>query len=125
MKTIRGQVSNAFRIAQKKGYDHIVIAIDLHDTIINSKNFNSMVDEGESFKKAINDTISIVAVKALQQMSLRKDIQLMLFSGTKLIILEQVVKILYDDFKIEFEHINNYVSDNPIPLESQNFKEKP
>jgi hypothetical protein len=65
------------------------------------------------------------AIKPLQLMSLRSDIQLMLFSGTKQSVLDEIVKHLFDKFGIKFLHVNDYFSNDPIPITNQNFTKKP
>lgn len=125
MKTISKQLQNAFLDAREKDYDHIVIAIDLHDTIINSDKYNKAISSEKEVDIALFSSLFPQAVKALQKMSLRKDIQLMLFSGTKVTILQHICRILHEKFGIEFEHINEYVTDDPIPMSSQSFRNKP
>lgn len=123
MKSIHLLISNAFQEAKKKKFDHIVIAVDLHNTIIFSGDFNKEIDDHADLKTALNKSISVKAIEALQKISLRKDIELMLFSGTDCNILQALARHLSDDYNISFVHINEYIADD-MRL-TQNFNTKP
>lgn len=125
MKTIGHQLKEAFTEAKTKGYDHIVIAVDLHNTIISSDIYNNSIEKGNTKMNAVVESMITEAVSPLRKMSLRKDIQLLLFSGTNNSVLQKIALALQYEFGIEFEHINVYISENPLKIKTQSFKEKP
>ena len=101
---------NAFLRNQEKGWEKIYVIVDIHDTIL-----HACYDKGESY-----DYFPL-AKEALQKMSSRDDICLILWSGSPL----EILATYRDRFAadgIRFEYIN----ENPEVTNStfQNFDKK-
>lgn len=101
---------NAFQRKLEKGWEKIYVVVDIHDTILRACYERSEVYDYFPCAK-----------EALQMMSYRDDICLILWSGSPLEILEQYRSRFSED-GIRFEHIN----DNPEVENSafQNFDKK-
>jgi hypothetical protein len=124
MKSIESLFVDAFKVAAVNGYDHIVVAVDLHDTIIDSSAFNDIISNNASIKDAVCESIGDDQILALQKMSLRKDIKLILFSGTKVETLSKIAAILYTEYGITMDVVGDFDSFKPT-VENQSFKIKP
>lgn len=120
MKLIFRVLEDSLKAATAKGFDHIVVAVDLHNTIIDSELFNST--EGDLTTK-INTAIYTDCLRPLRIMSTLSTYKLMMFSGTEDSILREIIEILASHHRIKFDFINEYAGDNNT--KSQSFSKKP
>jgi len=118
MQTITQLFNKAWQEAKDKGYDHVVIAVDLHGTIVDSKVFNTTPG---SFEDKVNSSIFRSALVALQKLSAHTSVSMFIYSGTKKLHLYRLIDMLNEKYEI---NINlNYGSDTQHA--SQSFKRKP
>ena len=101
---------NAFQRKQEKGWEKIYVIVDIHDTIV-----RACYDKTEAYDFFPG------AKEALQIMSSRDDICLILWSGSPIEVLEKYQKRFAAD-SIHFEYLN----ENPEVENSafQNFDKK-
>ena len=97
MKTIVNILDESFKRKMQKGWDKIYVLIDIHNTIFKStyKTFN-LYDQEEFFP---------FAKEALQEMTKRNDICLILWSSSYDYALEKYCKIFLENY-ISFYFIN-------------------
>ncbi len=118
MQTVNSIFIKAWEDASNKGYDHVVIAIDLHGTIIDTKIFNTTPG---SFEDKVRASILRPAITALQKLSVHPSISMFIYSGTRKCHLRKLIDILRDQYRIniDLEYSSN------IQHASQSFKRKP
>ena len=108
--SIAGAFKNAFLRKQEKGWEKIYVIVDIHDTILHA-----------CYEKAEDYEYFPGAKEALQIMSSRDDICLILWSGSPIEILENY-RARFTADGIHFEYLN----ENPEVANStfQNFDKK-
>jgi len=118
MKQIHQLFSEAFIEAEEKGYDHIVIAVDLHGTIVNSKLYNRIKGTEE---EKLAHSIYHKAIEALTLMTEDPRIEMFIYSGTEPSSLVRIKNSLekYFDIKVAL----SYSADTTI--DKQSFTKKP
>lgn len=88
-KTIRSRIKRA----HEKGWNKLIIAVDLHDTIISSDRFNEYCNDSETTGSVGDAALISIYPKAkevLRILSNRKDIQLVFYSATDYAELKEI-----------------------------------
>lgn len=118
MQSIKTLFEKAWADAATKGYDHVVIAVDLHGTMVDSKVFNAAPG---NIEMKVQSSIFRSAVTALKLLSEHPSVTMFIYSGTKRRKLEQVLEELMSRYGIEIDI--DYSSDTQYSIQS--FKNKP
>jgi len=107
-----------YTTAKEAGYKYMVIAVDLHGTMLNTKQFNET--QGKFLEK-IEASLFPKAIKALQAMSAHESIVMYVYSGTKKSKLKKLVKHLSKKYGISLDTRYHPMTQHS----SQSFKTKP
>ena len=111
MKNLFQVFSEQFVVKKKRNWDYLYIAVDWHDTIVPSTYSNDYA--GFAYYKD--------CIEALQLMSRRQDIKLILFTSSY----SKYCDMLLNDLAVQFVHFN-FVNCNPdVPnTETGDFSKK-
>ena len=118
MQPVSSMFDKGFHTAKDAGYNYMVIAVDLHGTMINTKVFNET--QGKFLDK-IEASLFPQAITALQAMSAHKSIVMYVYSGTKKSKLKKLVNYLYEKYGISLDTRYHPMTQHA----SQSFKTKP
>jgi len=118
MKQVSKLFQEAFLEAKEKGHDHIVVAVDLHGTIVNSTLFNRIKGTEE---EKLAHSIYHPAIEALTLMTEDPEIEMFIHSGTEPSSLIRIKNSLETCFDIKISL--GYSATTTI--EKQSFSKKP
>ena len=118
MKSMQQLFSEAFVEAKQKGFDHIVVAVDLHGTIVDSKLYNRVKGSEE---EKLAHSIYHKAIEALILMTEDPAIEMFIYSGTEPISLVRIKNSLKTCFDIDISL--GYEASTTV--EKQSFIKKP
>lgn len=118
MQQIESMFDKGYATAKAAKYSYMVVAVDLHGTIVDSKTFNET--QGK-FVEKIEASLYPFAIKALQAMSAHESIVMYIYSGTKKRKLKKLVKFLSSKYGITIATRYHPTTNHA----SQSFKNKP
>jgi len=111
--------------ANRQGWPHLIIAVDFHGVLVDSKEYNKALEMGANVEQAIEESIYVSCIKPLQKMTLRKDIKLFLYTSTKEEVRQLIGEALVELYGIEFDYLNSSNLNLKPTRVSQDFSEKP
>lgn len=118
-------IKTRMQVCAERRWSSMIIAVDLHDTVINSDKYNEVRGYSDTIEESISESIYMGAVDALQYLSVRSDIKLYWYSGTNPDILKNISQVLMSVYGIKMDgNIQDLARDKPSFL-GQTFEFKP
>lgn len=117
-------ITSKFDLARSKKWDQVIIAVDLHDTVMKSDKYNQLIKLNRTEAGAAKVALFQEAILPLKHMTARKDICLVWYTGTNQDTLGKISLMLKEEYGIVFDNRAenlNFSSVHP----GQSFEGKP
>lgn len=117
-------IKKRFEIASKRRWDKVIVAVDLHDTVMNSEKYNAAIKNSQTVRHASKWAVYQQAILPLQMLTKRTDVKLVWYTGTDEKTLEIITSMLFAEYSIKFEGIAGG-DEFELVHEGQSFENKP